>query len=165
MSASRTGHQMKGKLTILMLLAATVLHAQSVTLAWDASPSAWVTGYRIYYGTNSHSYGFVTNAGLALTQSVVLPQAGRWFFAATAHDVNGMESVFSDEVEWEAKPAPPVMQGEPWVRLSPVIERSTNLVDWVSTVGVPTFFPATNRAEFFLSRRLLIERVQRVVMP
>ena len=150
---------------MLIALWAATLQAQSVTLAWDASPSPCVTGYLIYYGTNSRSYSFVTNAGLALTQTVLLPRAGRWFFAATAYDAQGLESDYSNEVEWEARPASPVLEGEPWVRLSPVIERSTNLVDWVSSTGAPTFFGATNDLELFVSRRLVIERVQRVLTP
>ena len=147
------------------LIAVVVARGQRVTLAWDASPSAGVTGYRLYYGTNSRSYGFVTNSGLVLTQAVTLPHPGRWFFAATAYAGNGLESVFSDELEWEAKPTAPLMQGEPIVRLSPVIERSTNQVDWLSITGAPTFLAATNKAEFFQTRRLVIERVQRVIEP
>jgi len=156
---------MKGLLTILILFVAVTLPAQSVTLAWDASSSPGVTGYRVYYGTNSRSYSFVTNTSLVTTQTVLLPHLGRWFFAATANDASGIESEFSNEVEWEAKPAAPLMQGEPWVRLSPVIERSTNQVDWVSTIGVPTFIAATNGMEFFTARRLVIENVQRVIEP
>jgi hypothetical protein len=156
---------MKWVWTWLVLSCALVGRAQSVTLTWDASPSPGVTGYHLYYGTNSRSYSFVTNAGLVRTQAVVLPHTGRWFFAATVSDTIGMESEFSNEVEWEAKPAPPVMQGEPWVRLSPVIERSTNQVDWVNTTGAPTFIAATNDMEFFLSPRLVIEKVQRVLTP
>jgi hypothetical protein len=156
---------MKRLLTILMLLAAVTLQAQSVTLAWNASGSPEVTGYRIYYGTNSRSYAFVTNTALVTTQTVVLPRLGRWFFAATAHDAQGLESEYSNEVEWEAKPGSPVLQGELFVRLSPVIERSTNLVDWVNTTGAPTFFAATNGAEFFATRGLIIEKVQRALTP
>jgi len=152
-------------LIALALLVVGVARCQLVELAWDASPSVGVTGYRLYYGTNSRSYGFVTNAGPALTQAVRLPHPGRWFFAATAYDANGLESVFSEELEWEAKPVPPVVQGEPIVRLSPVIERSTNRVDCLSFTGAPTFLAATNREEFFLTRRLVIERVQRVSEP
>ena len=68
-------------------------------------------------------------------------------------------------MEWEARPSPPLVQGETWVRLTPVIERSTNRVDWLSVTGTPTFFAATNAMEFFATRRLLIERVQRVSEP
>ena len=115
--------------------------------------------YRLYYGTNTRSYQFVTNAALNLTQSVVLPHRGRWFFAATAYDTNGLESDFSNEVSWESKPTPPVMAGEAWVRLAPVFGRSTNLAAWGSVTGEATWFPATNRAEFFRVNRLLMERV------
>ena len=156
---------MKGWLTILVLFAAAGLLAQSVTLAWNASASPSVSGYRIYYGTNSRSYSYMTNTALVTTQTVVLPHAGRWFFGATAHDASGLESELSNEVEWEAKPASPVLQGEAVVRLSPVIERSTNLVSWGNTTGAPTFLAATNGMEFFATRRLVIEKVQRVLSP
>ena len=156
---------MKRLLTILILLSATLLHAQKVRLAWDASPSPEVVGYRIHFGTNGANYSFVTNVGLVQTQTVVVPHTGRWFFAATAVDANGMESPFSNQVQWEAKPVAPVVQSETWVRLTPVIERSTNLVSWKNFEGEATWIAATNAMEFFATRRLLIEQVQRVNQP
>jgi hypothetical protein len=156
---------MKTRLVNLVALLAVALavaglaRGQIVTLAWDASPSAAVAGYRVYWGTNSRAYCCVTNACLALTQAVALPHRGRWFFAATAYDTNGLESDFSSEVSWESKPAPPVMAGKSWVRLAPVFGRSTNLAAWGSVTGEATWFPATNRAEFFRVNRLLMERV------
>jgi hypothetical protein len=156
---------MKRLLTILILLSATLVHAQKVRLAWDASPSPDVVGYRIHFGTNAGSYSFVTNVGLMRTQTVVVPHTGRWFFAATAVDANGVESDFSNQVQWEAKPTAPVVQSETWVRLTPVIERSTNLVSWSNFEGEATWIAATNAMEFFATRRLLIERVQRVNQP
>ena len=89
---------MKQFFTVMLLAWAGGMSAQNVTLAWDASPSASIAGYRVYYGTNSRAYGFVTNAGLVQTQRVTLPHSGRWFFAATAYDTIGLESDFSDEV-------------------------------------------------------------------
>ena len=148
---------MKVFVTWLLLALASSASAQTVTLAWDASPSASIAGYRIYYGTNSRAYGFVTNAGLVQTQRVTLPHPGRWFFAATAYDTIGLESDFSDEVQWEAKPVSPALHGEAFVRLVPVIERSTNQVDWSSLTGAPTFLAATNRTEFFRAQRLVVE--------
>jgi len=156
---------MKRWLTFLFWAWAAMVHAQSVTLAWNGSASPGVTGYRVHFGTNSRSYAFVTNAGLALTQTVLLPRVGRWFFAATAHDAQGLESDYSNEVEWEARPGSPELLGETFVRLSPVIERSTNMVAWVNTTGAPTFFATTNGMEFFGTRRLVIEKVQRVIEP
>ena len=156
---------MKHWLTFLLLLCAVVAPAQSVTLAWDASPSPEVTAYRIYFGTNAGNYSFATNAGLGLTQTVVLPHTGRWFFVATAVDANGLESDFSNMVQWEARPVPPVVSGEPWFRLLPDLWQSTNQVDWVSFKGEATWIAATNATEFFTMRGLLIERVQRVDQP
>lgn len=157
---------MRQLLSVLILLCAALSSAQpKVTLAWDASPSPEVVGYRIYFGTNAGNYSFATNVGLVRTQTVVLPHTGRWFFAATALDAHGAESPFSNEVQWEIKPAAPVLQSETWVRLTPVIERSTNLVTWGYFAGEPTWIHATNAMEFFATRRLEIERVQRVSEP
>ena len=156
---------MKHWLTFLLLLCAAAVHAQTVTLAWDASPSPEVTAYRIYFGTNTGNYAFVTNAGLVLTQTVAVAHSGRWFFAATAVDANGLESDFSNEVQWEAKPVAPVVQSEPWFRLWPELWHSTNQVDWASFRGEATWIAATNAMEFFTMRGLLIERVQRVSAP
>ena len=107
---------MKWVLTTLVLAWPVAASAQRLTLAWDASPCACAASYRLYYGTNAHSYQFVTNTGLALTQSVVLPHGGRWFFAATVVSTNGLESDFSNEVSWESKPTAPVMNGHPCTR-------------------------------------------------
>ena len=150
---------MKWFWTTLLVAWASAAGAQQLTLAWDASASTNVAGYRLYYGTNTRSYQFVTNTGLILTQAVLLPHRGRWFFAATAYDANGLKSDFSSEVSWESKPSPPVMAGKTWVRLTPVFGRSTNLVAWGSVTGEATWFPATNRAEFFRVNRLQMERV------
>lgn len=149
-------------LTVLISFSAVVSPAQTVRLSWDPSPSAGVVNYRIYFGTNSGGYTSVTNAGLALTQTVGLPHPGRWYFAATACDAAGNESDFSNEAVYVAKPAPPVLHGETWVRLVPVLQRSTNLVDWSPFVGEPTLLPATQAQEFFTLRELQIEHVQTV---
>lgn len=156
---------MKSILTLLILLSAMLAHAQRVQLAWDASPSPGIIHYRIHYGTNGATYTLVTNVGLRLSCAVPLPHRGRWYFAVTAVDAQGLESPFSNQVQWEAKPTAPVMQGELFVRLTPVIERSTNLVHWKTFEGEATWLPATNAMEFFATRRLLIERVQKVSEP
>lgn len=70
----------------------------TIALAWDASPDASVTGYRIYYGaasgnyTNSVAVGLVTNA----TVNGLLGGM-KYFFAATAFNAV-VESDFSNEV-------------------------------------------------------------------
>lgn len=153
---------MKNFLTMLILGCAAALRAQTVRLDWEPSPSVGVTHYRIYFGTNAHAYTLETNAGLKLEQVVVLPHPGRWYFAATACDAAGNESEFSNEAVHEARPAPPVLHGETWVRLVPVLQRSTNLVDWSPFVGEATLLPATQAKEFFTLRELHIECVPTV---
>jgi len=75
--------------------------AGSVTLAWDASPDASVVGYKVYYGpasgsyTNSATVGNVTNATLT-----GLVNGATYFFAATAFNAQGDESVFSNEATY-----------------------------------------------------------------
>ena len=153
---------MKSFWTTVVMAWACVVFAQSVQLTWDASPSSEVAGYRAYYGTNSRSYAFTIDSGLVQTQRVTLPRRGRWFFAVTAYDTNAVESEFSNEVQYESKPVAPFVRGANVVRICPVIERSTNLVDWAAMIGEPTFFPATNAAEFFRTTRLTIETLKRV---
>ena len=153
---------MKWIVILLMLVLGCVLGADVVTLTWSSSPSGGIRNYWVHYGTNAAALWYSTNAGLVRTQAVLVPFRGRWFFAASAVDTNGVSSEFSNVVEWESKPEPPQMNGEPWVRLAPVIERSTNRVDWTEMVGEATWLPATNDQEFFTTRQLIIERVERV---
>jgi len=75
--------------------------AGSVTLTWDASPDASVTGYRVYYGaasgnyTNSAAVGNVTTATFAN-----LVDGATYYFAAAAFDANGIESELSNEASY-----------------------------------------------------------------
>ena len=158
---------MKGKSGFLALGAVAMLTAllmatavgETVILSWDPSPSPIVACYRVYYGQQTRSYSFVTNAGLVLRQIVDLPQSGQWFFAVTACATNGMESAFSSEVQWYVKPDPPAIHSSSMVRITPVLERSTNLVSWSAVSGEPTLFAATNAVEFFRASHLTIELV------
>jgi fibronectin type 3 domain-containing protein len=73
--------------------------AGRITLQWDASPDASVTGYRIYLGGESAMYTNMvpvnsTNTSVTLTN---LGEGRKYFFAATARDAAGAESVLSNE--------------------------------------------------------------------
>ena len=96
-----------------MLLQSTGYCDQSVTLAWDRSPDADVTGYRLYYGVASGAYTNVTDVGNVDTATLGGLKAGvTYYFAATAYDGSGLESDFSNEVSYtvpvpgEKKPDP-----------------------------------------------------------
>ena len=97
--------------------------AGSVTLTWDASPDASVTGYRVYYGvatgtyTNSAVVGDVTTATFAnLTDGVT------YYFAAAAFDENGIESELSNEASYSVPVAggnlPPTLNAISGVTIS-----------------------------------------------
>ena len=54
----------------LMSSQAHVRAAQSVRLAWNASPSSGVTGYRVYYRPSSGSQSTSVNVGNVLTATI-----------------------------------------------------------------------------------------------
>src|SRR5207248_905823 len=120
---------------------------------------------RIYCGTNSHEYSLMVQVSNVQTSSVALPRRGRWFFAATAVDADGVESDPSNEAQFDLKPLPPVMHGKTFVRLTPLIQRSTNLISWETVASESTWLEATNAMEFFTTRRLLIESASVVASP
>lgn len=80
------------------LLAANLAHAINVTLAWDASTTADVVGYNLYYGRASLSYTNLVPAGSKTSVTVSNLTAGLYYFAVTAIDLAGLESSFSTEV-------------------------------------------------------------------
>ncbi len=82
--------------------------AQSVTLAWNASPSAGVTGYKVYYGTVAGSPSTSINVGNVTTATVSnLNDATTYFFSVTAYNSAGLESQRSTEISYKTpSPAP-----------------------------------------------------------
>jgi hypothetical protein len=87
-----------GGLLSLTALSTTV-QAGSVSLAWNASTTPFVAGYKTYYGTASGAYTASVNADANLTATVTgLTPGVVYYFAATAYDSNGVESVFSNEL-------------------------------------------------------------------
>jgi len=71
----------------------------NVTIQWDPSPDATVTGYNFYYGVASRTYTNITDCGTATVITVTnLSSLTTYYFAATAYNVLGVESVFSDEL-------------------------------------------------------------------
>jgi len=148
---------------MLWMLCTVALAQRSVTLAWDASPdAAHVGSYRIHFGPASGDYPFSTNAGLALTQTVSVPYPADWYFVVTAVGTNQLESEFSNEVMWRSLPGAPSVQGDRFVRLTPVVARSTNLLEWRTFEASPTYVSATNDMEFFKPNGLAIEQVDLV---
>ena len=93
-------------LILIFLIWAGVSFAESVSLRWDApttntddTPLTDLAGFNIYQGTETGVYGSPVNVGYTLCHIVTGLTAGiTYYFAATAFDVSGNESAYSNEV-------------------------------------------------------------------
>jgi hypothetical protein len=140
---------------------------QAVHLAWDPSPDASVSGYAVYYGTNSGSYQTRNNVGSQTNSIIQVPTNGAtYFFVVTAYTVDGVESLPSNEVSYTAPEGLPTVQ----LRVTPTrqfiltvtgqvgrtynIQTSPDLITWsvIGSVIVPAGglldFTDTNTTSF-----------------
>jgi hypothetical protein len=73
--------------------------AAQVTLSWDANSEPDLAGYRVHYGTASRTYGNTLDVGMKTNFAVTGLQEGvTYYFAATAYDIYGNSSDYSQEV-------------------------------------------------------------------
>ena len=79
--------------------------AGRATLSWDApttrtdgSPLTNLAGFKLYYGTSSNSLSNVVQVSDPGARSWIIENltVGTWYFAASAYDTSGMESVRSN---------------------------------------------------------------------
>lgn len=77
----------------------------SVTLSWDAptenSDGTALTdlaGYYLYYGTASHNYTEKVKLGVGLSLYAIDLSAGTYYFAMSAYNSTGTESITTGEV-------------------------------------------------------------------
>jgi hypothetical protein len=86
---------------------------RTVTLYWDANTEPDLAGYKVYWSRTSRIYNnspVPTVAPSASPTFTTPPLAnGTWYFAVTAYNTAGLESVFSNEVSSviATAPAPP----------------------------------------------------------
>ena len=81
--------------------------AASVSFSWTPNTEINLAGYNIYYGTSSGSYSSVTKVGLpeivdnkVSTTLNDFSEGTIYYFAATAYDIDGFESNYSQEIQW-----------------------------------------------------------------
>jgi hypothetical protein len=105
-------------LGILVLINLRAVAAPAnVTLAWDPSNDPTVSGYNLYYGSDSGTYTNVVVAGTATIATVSnLMRGATYYFAATTFNAAGLESDYSVEISY-AVPGDPA--GSLQVALSP----------------------------------------------
>lgn len=90
-------------LTVLILIPlffSTSALAEEASLAWDASASSNVGGYRLYFGPSSQNYTTNVDVGMQTSYSISNLTAGNtYYFAVKAYDTSkSIESSFSNEV-------------------------------------------------------------------
>ena len=94
---------------VALLLVAARASAEQVTLAWDAASGSNLAGYRLYYGTSSHTYTTSIPVGLQTSYTVPNLTAGQlYYFAVTAYNGTGTETVPSNEVSTTIASSAPV---------------------------------------------------------
>jgi fibronectin type 3 domain-containing protein len=159
-----------GLITISGLFGFFHLSAQAgqlVGLSWDPQGKADVIGYKIYYGTKSHSYNQVLTVGNTTSATIPgLTENTKYFFAATAFDSIGNESDFSNEttvtvsatnisvaptmsaVTLSAGQFGFIVNGE--VGRTYIVQASTDLVNWVTvqTNAAPFTFVDSETTNF-----------------
>jgi hypothetical protein len=86
-------------LCALLFLSSTSAVAQTVTLAWDPSPSSGIAGYYVYVGTQSRHYTWAVDAGNTTTYTVGGLNVGTTYcFSVQAYNTAHQQSAFSGEV-------------------------------------------------------------------
>src|SRR4051812_49322356 len=85
----------------LLALVPCLAEAQTLNLAWDASPTANISGYYIYAGTSTGNYNVLSQVVVPAGQTTYAFQATpgvKYFFAVSAFLADGTESSRAGEV-------------------------------------------------------------------
>jgi hypothetical protein len=128
-SATTAGQSMAQVISLPVAPAQESNTVYSLCLGWDAAADVTVTGYRVYYGVAPRTYTNTLDAGGALSITVNnLLDGPRYFYAATAYNVLGMESQFSKELAWPPYPS----------------DRMT--ISWTNRAATVTILTATNKS-------------------
>lgn len=85
----------------------------SIQLAWDPSPDAAVSSYKVYYGLQDFTAPNASNASreslpVGLNTGVIIPNPVvglTYYFAVVAVDTNGVESDFSNVISYTVPPS------------------------------------------------------------
>ena len=92
-----------GELTDSQDVTITVLNTNSNILAWDPNAEVGLAGYKVHYGISSENYNTTIDVGNQTTYNISeLVSSGTYYFAVTAYDISGNESVYSNEVVYNA---------------------------------------------------------------
>ena len=128
-------------LGMALIVPAGTGHSAQATLAWDANTEPNLAGYKVYYGTASHNYGWVLNVGKVTTCTVTgLTDGLTYYFAATAYNTSNLESAPSGEVSYNTTTA---SQSRIFWRNNSTGENAVWFLDGLTVTGT-AFFPTVN---------------------
>jgi predicted phage tail protein len=132
--ASKTISQLihwAGILILIFFITRTGTPAE-VSLAWDASISENIAGYKVYVGTATRTYTAPITVGNQTTYTVEGLKPGTFYFAVTAFNAAGDESDFSNEVNTTiagGAPSPPPLH-------IPTIPTIGPVISWQAVVAI-----------------------------
>lgn len=92
------------KTLFLVILSVVTLSAEPVKLAGNSATVKWddpivFETFKLLYGIEPGKYTTISDVGVATSVTVTLPEPGMtYYFAAVAYDIDGNESVLSNEV-------------------------------------------------------------------
>jgi len=97
----------------LILLASTAFAGPPTKAVWDESPEENVAGYYLYYGTASGVYTEVVKIEGKVNTCFMLADipfvaGAQYFMAITAYTTDGLESPYSNEIEYPVANAPSI---------------------------------------------------------
>ena len=89
-----------------LIFCSSPTYAASVTLTWNPALATGLAGYRLAYGTTSHSYPTSVIVGANVTSATVpnLQPGVTYYFAVATRTIAGLESAYSGEVAYTVPP-------------------------------------------------------------
>jgi hypothetical protein len=107
---TRLAAKLLGSFLVLVAAQAGAQTLASVTLAWNPSVDPRIAGYYLYQGTASHNYTQQIDEG-NVTQATVtgLTPGLTYYFAVSAYDTIGLESMLSPEISYTPPLSPPAI--------------------------------------------------------
>jgi len=131
---------------LFVLLSALTGRGAAVELWWTHSPSTNVTGYRIYWGTNSRSYQWFTNTARVTNLIINGLAYGKLYFFTAVATAGTNQSDYSNECGVTMLPQ--------YVNLSSVLLVSSNPAGpWLKGYQWPEIcMPITNGKQYYKAK-------------